>query len=122
MFPSFRGRFACPRVGEAPMNNCLLRSLFAVGAALMLSNPAAARTLQLKTTQVTEADLALAPDGKQLVFPILGHLFRMPVQGGVAEQLTFGACYDSDPVFSPDGARIAFISDRDDSGGNVFTL
>src|SRR5262245_45907292 len=77
---------------------------------------------EFKTTHVTGADMTLSPDGKHLVFPIIGQLFRMPVQGGAAEQLTFGACYYSEPVFSPDGSRVAFVSDRDGSGGNVFTL
>lgn len=83
---------------------------------------ASAGTLEFKTTQATDADVAASPDGKQLVFTLLGHLFRVPVEGGDAQQLTFGACYDNDPAFSPDGRRVAFVSDRDGSGGNLFVL
>ncbi len=62
----------------------------------------AARTIEFETTEVTRADVALSPDGRWLIFTILGHLFRLPVEGGTAEQLTFGPYYDSDPVFAFD--------------------
>ena len=94
---------------------------------LVLVGPATAqddgwRTIEFETTEVTSADVAVSPDGEWLIFTILGHLFRLPVEGGDAEQLTFGPYYDTDPVFSPDGNRVAFVSDRDGSAGNVFVL
>ena len=60
------------------------------------------RTIEFETTEVTRADVALSPDGQWLMFTILGHLFQLPVEGGTAEQLTFGPYYDSDPVFAFD--------------------
>ena len=100
----------------------------AVVATVLVSGPALAqdadgwRTIEFETTEVTEADVALSPDGQLLVFTMLGHLFRLPIEGGTAEQLTFGPYYDTDLAFSPDGRRIAFVSDRDESDGNVFVL
>ena len=96
-------------------------------ATLVLPNPAAAqdddwRTIEFETTEVTDADITVSPDGESLIFTMLGHLFRLPIEGGTAEQLTFGPYYDTDPVFSPDGVRVAFVSDRDRSEGNVFVV
>jgi Tol biopolymer transport system component/imidazolonepropionase-like amidohydrolase len=81
-----------------------------------------ARTLEIHTTQVTQAEVTMSPDGKTFVFTMLGHLFRLTVGGGAAEQLTFGPWYDSEPAFSPDGLQLVFTSDRDGSDGNLFIL
>ena len=80
------------------------------------------RTIEFETTEVTDPDIALSPDGMWLIFTMLGHLFRLPVEGGEAEQLTFGPYYDTDVEFSPNGDRVVFVSDRDGSEGNVFVL
>jgi len=87
-----------------------------------LNGVPATRTIEFDTNQVTQPDMAVTPDGQTLIFTMLGHLFRLPVAGGSAEQLTFGPYYDTDHAISPDGARIAFVSDRDGSGGNIFIL
>ena len=100
----------------------------AVVATVLVSAPANAqnddgwRTIEFETSEVTTPDVAVSPDGEWLIFTMLGHLFRLPVEGGDAEQLTFGPYYDTNPVFSPDGARVAFVSDRDGSEGNVFVV
>src|SRR5690606_19656228 len=45
----------------------------------------------------------------------------LPASGGDARPLTSGMAFDSQPRFSPDGRRIAFVSDR--SGGeNVWVI
>ena len=45
------------------------------------------RTIEFETTEVTAPDVALTPDGEWLIFTMLGKLFRIPVDGGDAEQL-----------------------------------
>src|ERR1700678_117582 len=92
-------------------------------ALITRQNRLAARTLEFDTNEVTQPGITATADGRALIFNLLGHLFRVPSTGGSATQMTFGPYYDSDPAISPDGSRIAFISDRDDgSDGNLFVL
>lgn len=58
---------------------------------------------------------AISPDGKTIAFCYQGDIFTVPVSGGTATQLTTNPAYDSRPVWSPDGASIAFASDREGS-------
>lgn len=55
---------------------------------------------------------AISPDGSTIVFTYKGNLFRVPSTGGTATQLTFHKAHDYKPVWSKDGKRIAFASDR----------
>lgn len=79
--------------------------------------------LPLKATRHVEFDTAegtwlspdLSPDGKHIVFELLGDLYTMDAQGGAAQPIATGLAFDSQPAFSPDGAQIAFISDRSGS-------
>jgi dipeptidyl aminopeptidase/acylaminoacyl peptidase len=91
-------------------------------ALLSIGALANARTVEFQTNRVTGAGVALARDDRTLIFTMLGHLFRLPAAGGSAEQLTFGPFYDDEPAISPDGAQIAFTSDRDGSEANIFVL
>ena len=55
---------------------------------------------------------AISPDGETVVFSYRGDLWTVPAAGGRATQLTIHAAHEFMPVWSPDGSKIAFASDR----------
>ncbi len=73
---------------------------------------APARTLQFTARQGSWISLDVSPDGRTIVFDLLGDLYTMPFAGGKATPLTQGMAFDAQPRFSPDGRRVAFVSDR----------
>ncbi len=68
---------------------------------------------KIDTDEGTWLSLDVSPDGKTIAFDLLGDLYVMPIGGGEATRISAGAAWEMQPRFSPDGAWIAFISDRD---------
>ena len=71
-----------------------------------------ASELDFTVTEATWMNLDVSPEGLEIVFDVLGDLYLMPIQGGMATRISFGAAYDMQPRFSPDGTSIAYVSDR----------
>ena len=55
---------------------------------------------------------SVSPDGSFLVFAWCGRIWRAPTSGGAAVPLGDGRSADRAPVLSPDGRKVAFVSDR----------
>lgn len=70
------------------------------------------KTLEFATDEGTWIALDIDPQGRELVFSLLGDLYLLPIEGGQARRITSGAAFDVQPRFSPDGQTIAFASDR----------
>lgn len=79
------------------------------------------RVLKFNTTEGTWLSLDISPDGKTIIFDMLGDLYTIPVSGGNATRITDGLALDTNPRFSPDGKSIVFTSDRS-GNDNVWTM
>ena len=76
--------------------------------------------LAFSTDEGSWLSLDVLPDGKSIVFDLLGDLYTLPIGGGRATRITSGLGFDAQPTVSPDGRWIAFISDR--NGANNLWL
>ncbi len=76
---------------------------------------------KIDTDEGTWMSLDVSPDGREIVFDLLGDIYVVPNSGGEAKALTSGIAWDMQPRFSPDGKRIAFTSDRA-GGDNIWVM
>ena len=97
---------------------CFISFLFAKSEPLPLKPT---KNISFSTDEGTWMNIDVSPDGKHIVFDILGDLYFLSIRGGKATQITSGMALDTQPRFSPDGSKILFISDRD-GAENIWIL
>lgn len=83
--------------------------------------PGEKATVNLDTKTGTWMTVDVSPDGKQIVFDLLGDLYIMPIAGGDAKPLTSSMAWEMQARFSPDGKRITYMSDAG-GGDNVWVM
>lgn len=89
-----------------------------------VANPAGQfnyKDVPLSTDEGTWMNLDISPDGKQIVFDLLGDIYIMPAAGGEAKALRSGVPFEIQPKFSPNGKQISFTSDAG-GGDNIWVM
>ncbi|MGZ9896714.1 amidohydrolase family protein [Shewanella gaetbuli] len=77
--------------------------------------------VDINVTEGTWMNVNVSPDGKTIVFDLLGDIYQMPISGGEAKAIASGIAWQMQPVYSPDGKYIAFTSDED-GGDNIWVM
>ena len=79
------------------------------------------RKVRLAVDEGSWMNVDVAPDGRTIAFDLLGDIYVMPIEGGTPTRIAEGLAYEHQPRFSPDGKRIAFVSDRA-GGDNIWLM
>ncbi len=79
------------------------------------------KDVEFTTSEGTWMSLDVSPDGKTIVFDMLGDIYSMPITGGTATSLRQGLAWEVQPRFSPDGKKILFTSDAG-GGDNIWVM
>ncbi len=79
------------------------------------------KEITFTTNEGTWMSVDVSPDGKEIVFDMLGDIYIMPASGGKATLLKGGRAYEVQPRFSPNGQHISYTSDKG-GGDNIWTM
>jgi eukaryotic-like serine/threonine-protein kinase len=79
-------------------------------------------TSEIPIDPTDHADARISPDGRQVAYTRGGYIYIFDLGRGTNQRLTFEGDNYHDPIWSPDGRRLAFTATRDDGagGGDIF--
>jgi tricorn protease len=98
--------------------NPFTKILFVLTSICLLAVSVLAQT-GAATPYLTEP--ALSPDRREIAFVSGGDIWTVPAAGGTASILVAHPATESRPMFSPDGKRLAFVSNRT-GAGDIYVL
>lgn len=79
------------------------------------------KTFTVSTDEGTWMNLDVSPDGKEIVFDMLGDIYTMPITGGTAKAISEGIAWEVQPRYSPNGKYISYTSDKS-GGDNIWIM
>ena len=83
------------------------------------------RQVRIAVDNGTWMNVDVSRDGRTIAFDLLGDIYTMPISGPIAggtpTRIAEGLAFEQQPRFSPDGRRIAFVSDRG-GGDNIWVM
>jgi len=97
-----------------------------VAAALLIGVTPAVRieghpTRPAPLPRAAMSEPSLSPDRREIAFVAGGDIWVVPASGGEAHLLVSNPAYDSRPLYSPDGTKLAFLSTRT-GNGDIYVL
>jgi len=72
-------------------------------AEMSSSQEPSTRTIEFDTDEGARMSLDVSPDGKTIVFDLLGYLYVLPITGGTSKRISTGDGFYSQPRYGPHG-------------------
>ncbi|MFM8834149.1 MAG: TolB family protein, partial [Cytophagales bacterium] len=92
--------------------------LWIMGACLLTHISADAqptRKINYTVDEGTWVSVDVSPNGQEIVFELVGDIYKMSIDGGKAVPIVTGLAFQSQPRYAPDGKSLTYVSDESGS-------